>query len=347
MPALIQWHATPDVYAWRFPQAEIDNGSHLIVAESQEAVLVTGGTLEGPFKTGRHMIDTDQVPLLGRLFGRSPRMPVEVWFVNRVITLDVKWGTADPIQLQDPRFGIMVPVRAFGQLGVQIEHSRKFLVKLVGTLQAFDRQRMISYFRGVVLTAVKDVIAQRVGEGGVSFLQLSAELAEISSGLRSSLEAEFAEYGLRLISFHVNSINVPEDDPAVARLKTALTTRAERQILAGAPVDAPQGPVLVACDKCGTTAPRGSRFCPSCGDPFRLCPNCGADNPQDRKDCRSCGAPLSVACSACGAELRPGAKFCSTCGKAMGSACAACGAEVAASAKFCPSCGKPVGGGRG
>ena len=347
MSALIQWHATPDLYAWRFPAAEIDNGAQLIVAESQEAVLVTGGAMEGPFKTGRHVIDTEKVPLLGRLFGKSPRVPVEVWFVNRMITLDVKWGTADPIQLQDPRFGIMVPVRAFGQLGVQIDHSRKFLVKLVGTLTAFDRARLVSYFRGVVLTAVKDLIAQKVAGGGVSFLELSAKLQEISQALRQGLETEFGEYGLRLMAFHVNSINVPEDDPAVARLKSALVARAERQILGGDATPGKAPPVQIVCDKCGTTAQRGARFCPACGDPFRLCPSCGTDNPQDRGQCRSCGAPLTVACQSCGAEMPPGSRFCSACGKPPTGACASCGAALLPGAKFCPGCGKPAGGARG
>ena len=32
-----------------------------------------------------------------------------------------------------------MPVRAFGQFGIQIEESKKFLIKLVGTLSQFDK----------------------------------------------------------------------------------------------------------------------------------------------------------------------------------------------------------------
>lgn len=84
------------------------------------------------FSAGRHTLETGNIPLLSKIVnlpfgGRSP-FAAEVWYVNRVLSLDVKWGTKDPLQVMDPKFSIAVPVRAYGQLGVQISGSRKFLV---------------------------------------------------------------------------------------------------------------------------------------------------------------------------------------------------------------------------
>jgi membrane protease subunit (stomatin/prohibitin family) len=39
------------------------------------------------------------------------------------------------------------------------------------------------------------------------------------------------EYGIKLLNFNVNDINVPEDDPAVKKLKDALAKKAEMDIL--------------------------------------------------------------------------------------------------------------------
>jgi len=35
--------------------------------------------------------------------------------------LDNKWGTIRPIQLEDPKYGLVVPVRAFGPVPVNLE----------------------------------------------------------------------------------------------------------------------------------------------------------------------------------------------------------------------------------
>ena len=147
------------VYAWKFPSQELSTWTQLIVNESQEAVLVRGGVMEGPFGPGRHTLSTENIPLISKLiglpFGRSP-FTAEVWFVNRAIPLDVKWDSAEPIQLLDPKYNIMLPVSASGQFGVQVENTKKFLIKLVGVMPNFDRERLVSYFQGLILTRAKD-----------------------------------------------------------------------------------------------------------------------------------------------------------------------------------------------
>ncbi|MDE8209606.1 SPFH domain-containing protein, partial [Erysipelothrix rhusiopathiae] len=42
-------------------------------------------------------------------FGKKSPFKAEVWFVNKAHTLDIKWGTTSPIQIQDPKYGIYVP----------------------------------------------------------------------------------------------------------------------------------------------------------------------------------------------------------------------------------------------
>jgi membrane protease subunit (stomatin/prohibitin family) len=146
----VKWDASDESYAWRFPSQELSTWTQLVVAESQEAMLVKEGQYVGPFRAGRHTLDTNNYPFLTKIlkipFGQRSPFTAEVWFVNRTIPLDVKWGTQDPIQLQDPKFGVMLPVRAFGQYAVQIDNTRKFLQKIVGTMPGFQRSQVNSYF---------------------------------------------------------------------------------------------------------------------------------------------------------------------------------------------------------
>jgi membrane protease subunit (stomatin/prohibitin family) len=138
---VVKYDGSPSVFAWKFPNIELGTWTQLIVNESQEAVLYKGGQSLDLFGPGRHTLKTANIPLLSKIInlpfgGRSP-FTAEIWYINKVNTLDVKWGTPTPIQLQDPKYNVFVPLRAFGQFGIKVSDSKMFLQKLVGTLPTF------------------------------------------------------------------------------------------------------------------------------------------------------------------------------------------------------------------
>jgi membrane protease subunit (stomatin/prohibitin family) len=222
------------IYAWKFPSNELSTWTQLIVHESQEAVLFRAGAMDGPFAPGRHVLKTENLPVLKNVlnlpFGRSP-FTAEVWFTNRAIPLDVKWGTPEPIRLLDPVFNVSVPVEARGQYAVQIEHSRKFLVKLVGTLKEFNSEKLNDYLRGMILTIAKTTIAKQVVERGTTVLHIATELMSISSAIEKELKVSLEEYGLKLVNFYVNHIDVNADDASIQKLQQALAKKAEMNIV--------------------------------------------------------------------------------------------------------------------
>ncbi len=232
---LVKWNAPEDTIAWKFPSGELSTWTQLVVNESQDAYLVSGGVYEGPFGAGRHTLRTENIPILrnflGLAFGGQSPFYAEVWFVNKAVNLDIRWGTPDPIQLKDPMYQIIVPIRAFGQYGIKIVDSKKFLLKLVGTLSKFDAKTLSEYFRGVFLSKIKNEIANNIIKQGISVLEITTELVRISEDLKRSLSGEVSEYGVELIQFNILSINVPEEDPAVVTLQAALAKRAEMGII--------------------------------------------------------------------------------------------------------------------
>ena len=231
----VKWDGTANQLAWKFPSQALSTLTQLIVNESQQAFVVKDGVYEGPFGAGRHTLSNNNIPLLGKLiglpFGGQSPFSAEVWFVNQAVKLDVRWGTPDPILLQDPKFGIMVPVRAFGQYGIQVVDARKFLMKLVGTQTGFDAAALAEYFRGAFNTRIKTAIATAILKSGLSVLEVSTRLDELSAALGDVLAADIADYGVALSQFSIESINVPENDTAVQQLKAALARRAEMDIV--------------------------------------------------------------------------------------------------------------------
>jgi membrane protease subunit (stomatin/prohibitin family) len=373
---VVKYNGGPDIFAWKYPSEELGTWTQLIVNESQEAILFKGGQALDLFPSGRHTLQTANIPFLNKIVnlpfgGRSP-FTAEVWYVNKVHSLDIKWGTATPIQLQDPKYKVFVPIRSFGQFGIQIEDSRKFLIKLVGTLSVFDKDSIIKYFRGLYLTKVKDAISSYLVHRQVSVLEINAYLDELSEELKEKMVPVLSEYGIKLINFYVNDINVPDDDTAVIKLKDALSKRAEMDIvgynytqersfdtLEGAATNPNSGQsgFMGAGIGLGMGVGLGNTFGSQMNSmtqnlntkiELKTCPNCGVKMETEKRFCSDCGFDTqkkeenkkleTVNCSNCGTSYSVNAKFCPECGDKY-NPCHKCGADLKEGTEICPECG--------
>lgn len=370
---VLKFNSDASIFAWKYPNTELATWTQLIVNESQEAVLLKNGQITDVFGPGHYKLTTDNIPVLQKLinipFGGKSPFSAEVWFINKAFALDIKWGTTTPIQVQDPKYGVFVPLRAFGQFGIQIEDSNKFLVKLVGTMPFFNTKTLTDYFKGLYITRVKDRLSSCLVTSKISILEINSHLDEISSSLSKQLQEEFSEFGIRVHSFYVNDINVPENDPAVKQLKSALAKRAEMDILgynyqqertfdtlntaagnqgtAGGVMGAGMGVGLgfgiggavgnaVGNMDAVLSTKETKKECPSChakiGESLKFCPECGADTQKSKSD---------LVCSSCGSTFALGTKFCPGCGKKI-NPCKNCGTDIPEGSNKCSKCGQTI-----
>jgi len=65
----------------------------------------------------------------------------------------------------------------------------------------------------------------------VSVLQISAYLDEISAFCKERISLDFQQFGLELINFYFQSINVPEEDPSFIKLKQIKEKSAELNVV--------------------------------------------------------------------------------------------------------------------
>lgn len=375
---VIKYNGGPDVFAWKYPSEELGTWTQLIVNESQEVVLFKGGKALDVFQSGRHTLDTANIPFINKIVnlpfgGRSP-FTAEVWYINKVNSLDIKWGTASPIQIQDPKYGVFAPVRSNGMFGIQIQDSKEFLIKLVGTLSIFDKGSIVKYFRGLYITRVKDAISSYLIHKKISILEINAYLDELSDYMKERIEPTMKEYGIKLVNFYVNDISVPEDDPAVIKLKDALAKKAEMNILgysyqqersfdtlegAAKNTSSSSAPLMGAGIGLGMGVGLGGTI----GGAFsgiatevntgksletKECTNCHLHMDSKQRFCSSCGFDtekivkepdkVHILCIKCGCELTGKVKFCPECGDKY-NPCQKCGADLEEGSTTCPQCG--------
>lgn len=191
--------------------AEIKWGAQLTVRESQEAVFFRDGKALDIFKAGRHVLQTQNIPLIGKWvtsFGYGPDSPFrsEVYFVGKQLFPNLKWGTREPILFRDSELK-MIRIRSFGIFSIQVADSMLFINKVVGTKGIYTNDDIEDYLKNIIVSRLTNII----GDELKTVFDMPSSLDDLSLAARVKLQAEFDGLGLSLHDFYINSISVPED----------------------------------------------------------------------------------------------------------------------------------------
>ncbi len=232
---VISWEVNEQELVHRFESEELRLGSQLVVYPGQTAFFVKGGKICDEFTSGTYTIKSDNIPLLGKVvnipFNSETPFKAEVWFVNHISLLNNKWGTMTPIQVEDPKYDVIVPIRAYGQYGLHIENAQLFLEKLVGNMSSFETSKVVEYFKGILLSKLTSIVYDALKQSNQSMLTISSQVDQLSEYAQSRLCEVFAGYGVGLELFSIISISVKEDDPSYIRLKEAKDAKARINLI--------------------------------------------------------------------------------------------------------------------
>lgn len=218
----------------KFPSEDLRLGTQLVVYPGQVAFFVKGGQVFDTFESGTYTLSTSNIPLLHKIvnipFGGQSPFQAEVWFVNMVVLLDSKWGTATPLQIEDPKYEVIVPLRAYGQYGFKISNPRMFLESVVGNSASFSVDTLQKYFKGRIMSQLTNVISDKLVKDNLSILNINSHLDAISQFCLERINPSFEKYGLALKEFDVMAISVKENDPSFQKLKEAKDLAARLKI---------------------------------------------------------------------------------------------------------------------
>lgn len=382
---IIQFEGDNATLIWKSPIEDFDSKMQLIVHESQEAIFFANGQALDLFGPGRHTLETENIPLVKRFFAKitGDGMPFhcEVYFINTVEQLPVKWGTDSKVEYTDPVFGFPLKIGVSGEMSLRVCDSRKLLLKLVGTKAMFGQNDLVGYFRAFLNANIKPYIAQAMVAQQTSIFDIDSRLKQFSDELKGRLMPDFEEYGLTLSRFFVTTVVKPESDRqyesfkelhfrkyadvADAKIKQEVgiinqRTEAERTIIKAQGIAgkrAMEGYTYqeerrfdVAEKAAGN---EGAGVFGSAGVGLGMMGGVGAGVGAAvaglAKDAMSTAAVQDAAvaaCSHCGARLQGHAVYCPKCGAKAGRAamvhCGSCGAGMDPEDTFCSKCGGKV-----
>ena len=210
---VIQWTEDgPGVLAWRYPMQdmEIQYGAQLTVRESQMALFVNEGKAADAFGPGLYTLETRTLPVLTNLqhwdkLFQSP-FKSDLYFFSTRMQTNQRWGTQAPITIRDKDFGA-VRLRGNGVYSYHLVNPLFFHQKVSGTQQTYSVSDLEGHLRNTIVGKVSDAFAK----SGIPFLDMAANLNELSAAMRTQLSPTFEEMGLALDSFQVQSLSLPDE----------------------------------------------------------------------------------------------------------------------------------------
>ena len=379
---VIKYEGDNSTFIWKHPTEDFNTTSQLIVHESQEAIFFANGQVLDVFEAGKHTLETENIPLLRGLIniptgGVSP-FHAEVYFINKVQQMSIKWGTDSRVMYIDPVYNFPLSVGANGEMSLSVENGKKLLLKLVGTESYLSQEKLVSYFRAFLMTRVKTYIANIIKEKNINIFELDGRLTEFSEDLKKLLTNDFLDYGINLNKFLVTTISKPEDDQQYQKFKDlyfrqyADIAEAELKKKVGI-IEQQQKKEQMIIEAEGIAEKRkkeGYTYQQERG--FDVAEEV-AKNEGNSGNLTGLGMGLGMMagtgmavggmvnnavggalnntmnqanknkfCDNCGAELTEGAQFCDNCGQKVVDGfgtCENCGYKFEKDSKFCPKCG--------
>lgn len=240
---IIKYEGDNSTFVWKHPCEDFNSMTQLIVHESQEALFFMNGEALDLFGPGRHTLETQNIPKLGKLLNRTTGgetpFHCEVYFINKTVQMAVKWGTDSKVRFLEPTYGIPLEIGASGEMNLMVSDARKLLIKLVGTMNGIawdDRgggftKSLSASFRPLISTAVKTNLATAIKAQNINILEVDESLGLLSDVLKRSMLPGFEEYGLTIPEFFVTTILLPENDPNFKRIRELHTISLQKKMV--------------------------------------------------------------------------------------------------------------------
>ena len=220
---IIKYEGDNSTFIWKHPCEDFNSLTQLIVHESQEAIFFMNGQALDLFGAGRYTLETQNIPVLGKLLNRTTgdKTPFhcEVYFINKTVQMAIKWGTDSKVQYVEPTYGFPISIGASGEMSLRADNARKLLLKLVGTENFLGQQKLVSFFRAFLMTRVKTYIAQMMKSNAINIFEIDENLTVFSESIKKLLVNDFAEYGVALEQFFVTTIVKPDGDRQYEKFK--------------------------------------------------------------------------------------------------------------------------------
>src|ERR1700728_427626 len=202
------------VFKW--PDVSIRRMTRAIVNADEMAMFVNTGQVVQTLGPGRHQIDANELPGLGSIIdavsgGNAYR--AELYFVGTREYTGFKFGgRVDDVQ--DPRTGLVVTLRVFGDYALRIIDPARLITNLTSTVDVTDNEKIAGWVSDQLLKVMRTNITTQVVANGWPILGLSVHSPEIEQAAITAGNVQLEAHGIAVTRMGNFDINLSPEDAA-------------------------------------------------------------------------------------------------------------------------------------
>ena len=202
-----------ELLIWRQPEEDFNTNSTLIVMPGEEAIFIKGGNIEEVFGNGTYKLSTENYPFISRLrnafTGGISTFNCVVYFIRKVDSQEIRWGTETPIQVRDKVWGIRTDARVRGAYKVRIENPAKLLEKLIGNNVPYQFQEELNkYFESEFQGKIKSAVSKFLNGLEQELIGIDAYMDELSEQIEPYIDEVVQDYGLKCVKFSLAGLDI-------------------------------------------------------------------------------------------------------------------------------------------
>lgn len=200
---------------YKHPDQTIPTMAQLTVDSDEIALFFKDGKIVGTIPSGRHTLETSNIPFLSNLvdsFTGGNVLQAEVFFVTTREISDLKFGGRIG-SVEDPKSGIPVETMVHGSYSVRVTDPSKLVLGLVG-MRAADNESFIRWFRELLLKTARDRIAELLVKKKWPLLDVTsgAYTEEIEEEILAGCKKHVDDYGLTVVRLGNFVTSIKEED---------------------------------------------------------------------------------------------------------------------------------------
>ncbi|MCE4628092.1 MAG: SPFH domain-containing protein [Desulfurococcales archaeon] len=223
---VIKWpeHLDPESYvAWRYPKTDIKMGSVVIVDEGQKALFFRDGKLMGVLDSGRHVLDTQNVPFL---HGLVSELYGETIFKASIVFVNLRQYMASIADRQYVDYiGVSIVYKITYYFKVDESKLELFYVRLMGADSELTKDDIARKIAPFIKRSIVELLAEyateqarqgRIVQNLIDFTQLLSEFGETS---KASIARRVNEqFGIQIVDIQVEQIDVAPEDKQILQM---------------------------------------------------------------------------------------------------------------------------------
>ena len=215
--SLIEWNRDTDFIAWQFPfnSKKICHKALLKVGASQIAVLYADGHFTDLYQPGSYELSTATMPVLTTLKSwslkyKSP-FKAEVYFLNTQRFENFVWKTSNLVHTSSSQ-----SIYAEGVCSFLIDKEPQ---RLLTNLTRYLNEQVVHEIESLLNRFIVNKFTAYLTDSSISSQDLKDNLPVFSQELMIILKEDFANYGIVLEDFQINSIQKITDNSISNNLK--------------------------------------------------------------------------------------------------------------------------------